>query len=420
VDALEGRASLDPNRLPRGRTYARGGAVGELVLGAGQITAPVQGSRKTPYQVTVRVRTFDDAGWATVLDAFASAIGHTAALLDGELPPEVAADAAGAGYDLLPGPGEIQPRCTCPDWADPCKHAAAVCYLVADSLDADPFGIFLLRGRSRAEVLAGLRARRTSMSTEPDTGDALRAQAAADPGVRAADAWRRSPPLGSSTATAGDEAEGAAMREGANERAALPLVPLPPSHPGRPPLLVGDPPAGVDVDPAGLRRVAADAAVRALHLAEGGTDHALDLAPDADLARRAASLIGPSAGESVDLATLAARAHLRPRTLLRRALAWQAGGLAGLDALEELWDPGPAAMAEGRALLGNQGTLRRNRVTAADRQLRLGRDGCWYPYRKASDGGWDPDGPGFPAGAAAQVGAGSDAASSTDDDLDID
>ncbi|MDA8317473.1 MAG: hypothetical protein M0010_20245, partial [Actinomycetota bacterium] len=59
VDALEGRASLDPNRLPRGRTYARGGAVGDLVLTAGQITAPVQGSRRTPYRVTVRVRTFD-------------------------------------------------------------------------------------------------------------------------------------------------------------------------------------------------------------------------------------------------------------------------------------------------------------------------------------------------------------------------
>ena len=432
VDALEGRASLDPNRLPRGRTYARGGAVGDLVLAAGQITAPVQGSRKTPYRVTVRVRTFDDAGWAAVLDAFASAIGHTAALLDGELPPEVAADAAGAGYDLLPGPGEIQPRCTCPDWADPCKHAAAVCYLVADALDADPFGIFLLRGRSRAEVLAGLRARRASPGGERDAVDAAPPEASADPGILAADAWRRSPPTGSGNAggagpTGGaggaggaGPTGGAGGRVGEGGGAPLPLVPLPPSHPGRPPLLVGEPPAGVDVDPAGLRAVAADAAARALHLAGGGTDHALDLAPDADLARRAASLIGPSAGESVGLAELAARASLPPRRLLRRALAWQAGGPAGLDVLEELWDPGPAAMAEGRALLGDRATFRRNRVTAADRQLRLGRDGCWYPYRKASDGGWDPDGPGIPAGAAAQVGAGAGSANGTEADLDVD
>ncbi|MDA8076349.1 MAG: SWIM zinc finger family protein [Actinomycetota bacterium] len=429
VDALEGRASLDPNRLPRGRTYARGGAVGDLVLTAGQITAPVQGSRRTPYRVTVRVRTFDDAAWAAVLDAFASAIGHTAALLDGELPPEVAADAAGAGYDLLPGPGEIQPRCTCPDWADPCKHAAAVCYLVADALDADPFGILLLRGRSRAEVLAGLRARRASPEGERDTDDARSPEAVADPGVPAADAWRRSALSGAGNAggaqPAGgaggtDPAGGAGDREEAGGRATLPLVPLPPSHPGRPPLLVGEPPAGVDVDPAGLRAVAADAAARALHLAGGGTDHALDLTRDADLARRAAALVGPSAPESVDLATLAARTSLSPRQLLRRALAWQAGGAAALDVLEEQWDPGPSAMAEGRDLLGEHATLRRNRLTAADRQLRLGRDGCWYPYRKASDGGWDPDGPGLPAGAAAPIGARAGSANGTDDDLDVD
>ncbi len=411
VDALEGRASLDPNRLPRGRTYARGGAVGDLVLTAGQITAPVQGSRRTPYRVTVRVRTFDDAGWAAVLDAFASAIGHTAALLDGELPPEVAADAAGAGYDLLPGPGEIQPRCTCPDWADPCKHAAAVCYLVADALDTDPFGIFLLRGRSRAEVLAGLRARRASPESDRDTDDAGLPEAAPDPGVPAADAWRRRAPAGSGGTG------GPGSGEAGGERVALPLVPLPPSHPGRPPLLVGEPPAGVDVDPAGLRAVAADAAARALDLARGGTDHALDLTRDADLARRAASLVGPSAADSVDLTTLAARANLSPRRLLRRALAWQTGGAAALDVLEEQWDPGPATMAEGRDLLGGRATLRRNRLTAADRQLRLGRDGCWYPYRKASDGGWDPDGPGIPAGAAAQIGAGAGSGSGTDDDL---
>src|SRR5205807_2391912 len=83
--------------------------------------------------------------------------GHAAALLDGELPPEIADDAAGAGLDLLPGGGEVGPRCDCPDDADPCKHSAAACYLLADTLDADPFALFLLRGRTRDQVLAGLR-----------------------------------------------------------------------------------------------------------------------------------------------------------------------------------------------------------------------------------------------------------------------
>lgn len=336
----------------------------------------------------MRVRTFDDAAWQMVLDAFAAAIGHTAALLDGELPPEVAADAAGAGFDLLPGPGEIQPRCSCPDWADPCKHAAAVCYLVADELDADPFGILLLRGRTRSEILAGLRQRRAAPSDDRDIDATQPADVTADRGVAAAGAWKR---------TVEGVPAGALGRDTAGGSATLPLVPLPPSHPGRPPLLAGEPPAGAGVDPAGLRAVAADAAARALHLAEGGTDHGLDLPLHADLARRAAALVGPTAVGGIDLGGLAARAGVPARQLLRRALAWQAGGVGALDALDDQWDPGPVAMAEGRQLLGSPSTTRRNRVTAGDAQIRLGRDGCWYRYRRASDGGWDPDGPGVPA-----------------------
>ncbi|HET9093378.1 MAG TPA: hypothetical protein VFN50_13285, partial [Acidimicrobiales bacterium] len=267
------------------------------------------------------------------------------------------------------------------DWADPCKHSAAVCYLVADALDADPFGILLLRGRSRAEVLAGLRARRSS---PVPAGEAVGSppEHAPDRGVPAADAWR---PQGSG--------------EGGGEPGlALPLVPLPPATAGRPSLLVGEPPAGAAVELEGLRALAADAARRALDLAGGGDEHGLDLPVEADLARRAAAMVGPEAGAAADLAGLAARAGLRPRQLLRRGLAWKAGGPAALATLEESWDPPPEAMAAGRALLGGRATARRNRLTAGERQLRLGPDGRFYPYRRASDGGFDPDGPGVPAG----------------------
>src|SRR5581483_1021572 len=101
-----------------------------------------------------------DDEWDRVLTAISVRLGHAAALLDGELPAEIASDAAAAGLDLLPGGGEIGPRCSCPDDADPCKHSAAACYLIADALDADPFAVFLLRGRSKEQVLAGVRARR--------------------------------------------------------------------------------------------------------------------------------------------------------------------------------------------------------------------------------------------------------------------
>src|SRR5580704_19241701 len=74
VEALEQRAQLDPNRLPRGRTYARTGAVGTLTLGPGEVLADVQGSRRSPYKVRVRVRQFSDADWDRLLDALAGEI----------------------------------------------------------------------------------------------------------------------------------------------------------------------------------------------------------------------------------------------------------------------------------------------------------------------------------------------------------
>jgi uncharacterized Zn finger protein len=389
VDALEGRARLDPNRLPRGRTYARTGAVGQLTLQPGEVSAPVQGSRAKPYQVTVRVRTFDDHEWTRVLDAFAAEIGHTAALLDGELPPAVAADATGVGLDLLPGPGEIQPRCSCPDWADPCKHAAAVCYLVADELDRDPFGILLLRGRSREEVLAGLRARRSSAAANEHGaspgashggGDGAMVRTA-DPGVPARAAWQRDPA----------------------EVPPAPLPPMPPEHPGRPPILPADVPAGSSgIDAGALRALAVDAAGRAHDLAQGAVTSGLELTLVEDLARRAAALVGPrrSAGD-LDLEALAGRAGQKPRELLRQALAWQEAGRSGLRAYHDEWDPEPEILAEGRNLLGTGSRARHNRVTLGGRQLRLGQDDRWYSFRRASDGGWDPDGASLPRGRAA-------------------
>ena len=149
LEALEQRARLDPNRLPRGRDYARSGAVGELTLAPGEARARVRGRKTEPYEVKIRVRRFTDDEWDRVLAAISARLGHAAALLDGELPPEIADDAAAAGLDLLPGGGELGPRCSCPDDADPCKHSAAACYLLTDALDADPFTLFLLRGRTR-------------------------------------------------------------------------------------------------------------------------------------------------------------------------------------------------------------------------------------------------------------------------------
>ncbi len=394
LEALEQRARLDPDRLPRGRDYARSGAVGELTLAPGEARARVQGRKTEPYEVRIRVRRFTDDEWDRVLTAISTRLGHAAALLDGELPPEVADDAAAAGLDLLPGGGELGPRCSCPDDADPCKHSAAACYLLTDVLDADPFTLFLLRGRTRDQVLAGIRARRRGAAPGHAAGLGAGVDDHVGAGVPTADgarsAARRQP---------ADEGVDARTAFGAAESAApIPAVPLPPRRPGAPAALPVDPPpwrSGLRED---LVELAADAASRAWEMAVGlSADAGLSLDADVDLARRAARALGTPA-----FAALAARSGVGERDLARQALAWRQGGQAGLESLCAEWDPAaddPDAaqlLAAARAALraktdSAQAIVHGNRVTAGRLQLRLGRDLRWYPYAR-SDDDWEPSG----------------------------
>jgi uncharacterized Zn finger protein len=384
LEALEQRARLDPDRLPRGRAYARSGAVGELTLAPGEARARVQGRKTEPYQVRIRVRRFTDDEWDRVLAAISARLGHAAALLDGELPPEIADDAAAAGLDLLPGGGELGPRCSCPDDADPCKHSAAACYLLTDALDADPFTLFLLRGRTRDQLLAGIRARRREVAP----GQPIAADHHAGAG--------RPPEAARPAADVGLDARAAFAA--ADSAVPIPAPPLPPRRPGAPAALPVDPPSwrsGLRED---LMELAADAASRAWEMAVGlSADAGLSLDPDADLARRAARALGTPA-----FAALAARSRTSERDLARQALAWRQGGPAGLESLRGEWDPAAddpdaarlltAARAALRAKTGvAQAIVQGNRVTAGRLQLRLGRDLRWYPYAR-SDDDWEPSG----------------------------
>jgi uncharacterized Zn finger protein len=382
LEALEQRARLDPDRLPRGRDYARSGAVGALTVAPGEARARVQGRKTEPYEVRIRVRRFTDDEWDRVLAAISARLGHAAALLDGELPPEIADDAAAAGLDLLPGGGELGPRCTCPDDADPCKHSAAACYLLTDALDADPFTLFLLRGRTRDQVLAGIRSRR-------------RGQAAAV-GATADDRGQADAPTVPGQPLADEGVDARTAFAAAESAAPIPSVPLPPRRPGAPAALPVDPPpwrSGLRED---LVELAADATSRAWEMAVGlSADAGLSLNPDADLARRAGRALGTPA-----FAALAARSGVGPRDLARQALAWRQGGRTGLDVLRADWDPAEpdaagllaAARAALRAKTGAAPALiQANRVTAGRLQLRLGRDLRWYPYAR-SDDDWEPSG----------------------------
>jgi hypothetical protein len=158
-----------------------------------------------------------------------------------------------------------------------------------------------------------------------------------------------------------------------------------------------DPPPGAGLRPEDLVALAADAAARAFQLATGSGDGGLSLDLEADLARRAAGLLGTGRG----LAALAASAGMPSRELLRWAVTWQQAGRGGLDALRTTWQPAATDLAEGRAALerlGGQGTVRawRNRLTCGGLQLRLGGDGQWYRFVR-SGGDWVLDGPPSPA-----------------------
>src|SRR5262245_33856102 len=276
LEALEHRARLDPGRLSRGRSYARRGSVLDLTVSPGSVEAVVQGSRVTPYQVTVRIRAFSSAEWDAVLEVVSAQIGRVAALLDGGLPPEVVDDVQAAALAALPGAGEVHTNCSCPDFAVPCKHSAAVCYLVADALDDDPFALLLLRGRRKDELLSALRSRRTTTDAPARTPP--------PPGVPAIAAFA---PYMTPAPAAG--------------RVPVPVPPRPMGAPGQPAAVrVLDPPRSSGVDVRDLLVLAADAARRAWELASGDGDGGLGLTFQQDLARRAALVLGTP--ELADLA----------------------------------------------------------------------------------------------------------------------
>lgn len=378
--ALE-ESSLDSGRLGRGRTYARRGAVGRVTVDAGSATAVVQGSRPSPYRSRVRVRQLTDRQWDHLLDVIAERAAHIAALLDGEMPPGLADDAEAAGVTLLPGPQDLGPACNCPDWGVPCKHAAALCYQVARLLDRDPFVLLLLRGRGEQELTDELARRNLARAA---------AESAAPPATHP-----RVPP-----ARRGDSA--AAAFAGRADLPPLPAAPALPERAARGPALAGT--AAPGLDPAGLELLAADAALRAHRLLAAALDvprHAGTVPPAPLTEWQDAVRLAATHPTTEVITRMAAACGRTPTELAVTTRAWRHGGAAALDVLESAWAPPAGHMERARQALradwsGTPPRLRtwRNRWTVEGRgaQLRLGREGLWYPYAKQA-GTWWPAGP---------------------------
>ncbi|MFJ7176359.1 SWF or SNF family helicase [Streptomyces massasporeus] len=378
LTALEGTA-LDTAQLKAGRRLARAGAVGAVSVRPGRLTAVVLDRDRTAHRADVLLEELSPEQWDRFLDMTVERAGHVAALLDREMPPHLVEDAADAGVELLPGPGDLEPECDCEAW-DHCGHTAALCYQVARLLDQDPFVLLLMRGRAERSVLDDLQSRSGTSAAE----------ASAPEGVDAAEAY-----------AAGDILP--------------PLPPLPelPAEPGVPPSLDTETPPACGIDPAALEFLAARTAAQAHGLLREALQAGLhrELTSAQDAVRLAAGAPGPEVTDR--LATGSGRGREGLATAVR---AWRHGGTEALSVLDEEWQPQDEALARARAALdsawdtGERPELRaranRWTVAGAPLQLRLGRDGRWWPYRKER-GRWQPAGDAAqdPATALASVAA---------------
>ncbi|MGW2488513.1 SWIM zinc finger family protein [Streptomyces sp. NPDC001606] len=362
-------AALDATAVKAGRRLARAGAVGAVTVRPGRVTAVVRDPGGAAHRADVLVPELSDGAWGRLLDLAVEQAGHLAALLDRELPPHLVEDAASRGVDLLPGLGELDPECDCGAW-DHCGHTAALCHQVARLLDEDPFLLLLLRGRQRGAFLSELHVRSTTPRAEP---------------------------AGAGPADVGAGLEAAHVWAAADALPPLPALPGLPDEPGTPPSLdTGTAPAP-GVDSAALEHLAGRTAVEAYRMLarfRSGDAPAEGLTTAQDAVRLAC---GPVPGA---VARRLAEGSGRGGAELAAAVrAWCVGGPAALAVLDEEWQVAGAALARARAALesawgederpvfrhsGNRWTLPDGTV-----QLRLGRDGRWWPYRD-EDGHWVP------------------------------
>ncbi len=183
-------------RLNRGRSYARRGQVLHLEIANQKVTATVQGSIPIPYNVTIELKRVPIAKWRKVGKAMASKVAIAARLMAGVLPPEAEQSFAEAGVALFPTRNEdLITRCDCPDPSNPCKHIAAVYYLLAEQFDRDPFLLFRLRGMEREQFVAMLGAIGDSRTdrTAGDGGESHPARETRAPSTNPEVFWRGRP-----------------------------------------------------------------------------------------------------------------------------------------------------------------------------------------------------------------------------------
>jgi uncharacterized Zn finger protein len=163
IQALE--AFTDDNRLKRGRSYASGGKVKTFEIDLNKITAKVRGSvnpyfgvyKEPTYNIEIQITPIAKTRWNEAIQQLSSKASIISRLLLNEVPENIEDTFSNLGLHLLPHSSkDFKTKCSCPDYANPCKHIAGVYYLVASQLDNNPWLLFELRGLSKAELQAKL------------------------------------------------------------------------------------------------------------------------------------------------------------------------------------------------------------------------------------------------------------------------
>lgn len=161
-------------RLNRGKSYARKGQVININIRSGSVRSQVQGTFPEPYEVTIKLKPLSEATWDKAIDIMASKAVFSARLLSGEMPKNIEEAFSDSGASLFPIKGsDLKTNCTCPDWSNPCKHIAAVYFLLAEMFDNDPFLIFKLRGKGKEEIIERLRTARSEGSEEDSDNNSI-------------------------------------------------------------------------------------------------------------------------------------------------------------------------------------------------------------------------------------------------------
>jgi uncharacterized Zn finger protein len=150
---LESYAEIS-NRIGRGRSYVRHGAVLDLQIQPGQVKALVQGSESRPYNVTIEIKPVPKNNWIKIKESCQGQLESLPELLEGNFPPSLATIFMAKGKGLFPSSDEIKLSCSCPDWASMCKHVAATLYGIGARLDVNPMLFFTLRNADVHELIS--------------------------------------------------------------------------------------------------------------------------------------------------------------------------------------------------------------------------------------------------------------------------